>query len=53
MRKQRIRPLLGIAVALLLLLATSCQWLQNEFFFLDTARPEPPPPPLPGLVQPW
>ena len=50
MNKRRIRPFLGILAALLLVLGTSCQWLQNEFFFLDKARPEPPPPPG---VQPW
>jgi len=50
MRKRPIRA--GLLLVLLLAVTTGCQWLQNEFFFIDKAHPEPPPA-LPGAGHPW
>ncbi len=34
---------MGLSLLALLVFCPSCQWLQNEFFYLDTARPAPAP----------
>ena len=41
--QRRIRASLLILLAMCALLSTACQWVQNEFFTLDRARPEPAP----------
>jgi len=40
---KRRRGWLALAILLVAFsfLGTSCQWLQNEFFTLDRARPQP------------
>jgi len=48
--KRRPSASLVVLLVCLLLLGTACQWIQNEFFTLDRARPSAPPD---QTVPPW